>query len=239
MEEELVTSWDINKVSEWIAGLGISADIAAAFTREGIDGKVLEMLTPADLKEMGVSRLGDRVRIIQEIRALSAAAAQVISVPFNYDESVPFATDAEYLEAVRSHFLLKKMKILATRNMVDHSDSDALVGPIQRKIAHLDEMITTTKRVIDNKLALAEQTPSKLLPRLIRSARYMKMSVNETWALAFMLVNNVCVNDFLLETSKPAYFNDSPSTLMHLLYTVREIRVFNETVLHFYSFIST
>lgn len=220
-EEETLTSWSVERVSEWVTGLGLSEDIAAGFTREGIDGKALEMLSAEDLKELGVRRLGDRLHILQGIRDLSAMAAQRMVIPFNYDESVPFTDDREYLEAVRSHFLLKKMRVEAATSLIKTTGGDISVGFAQRKIAYLDEVIASSKRVIENKLKLAEQTPNKLLPRVIRSAQLMKMSENETWALALILVRNVCIDDFIPTGTQSRYDINSPSSWMHLLYTVK------------------
>ena len=160
-----------------MASLGLSADVAASFAREGIDGRVLEALTAEDLKALGVSRLGDRARILQEVQGLSAAAVQDLAVPFCFDESTPFATDAEYLDAVKSHFLLKKMKVQlieAARGCKTNSSSSSLqAGALRCRIASLDGRITASRRVIEKKLAVAEQTPGRTLPRLVRSAQHM------------------------------------------------------------------
>lgn len=221
MEEQL-TSWSVEKVSEWITGLGLSEDIATGFAREGIDGKALEELTADDLKELGVKRLGDRVHILQGIRDLSAIAAQNMTIPFNYDENVPFANDKEYLEAVRSHFLLKKMRIEAAGSLIRSTNGSIPVGFTQRKIEHLDKVISSSKRVIEKKLELVEQAPDKLLPRVIRSAQLMKMSENETWGLALILVRNACIEDFIPVGTQSRYDVNSPSSWMHLLYSVKQ-----------------
>ena len=207
-----------------MASLGLSADVAASFAREGIDGRVLEALTAEDLKALGVSRLGDRARILQEVQGLSAAAVQDLAVPFCFDESTPFATDAEYLDAVKSHFLLKKMKVQLIEAARDCKASSVSLqaGALRCRIASLDGRIAASRRVIEKKLAVAEQTPGRTLPRLIRSAQHMKMGSKETWALAFMLVRSLSPSEFIVSKHQSGYDSNSSSNIIHALCDVKQ-----------------
>ena len=217
--------WSVERVSEWVASLGLSAGVAASFAREGIDGRVLEALTAEDLKALGVSRLGDRARCLQEVQGLSAAAVQDLAVPFCFDESTPFATDAEYLDAVKSHFLLKKMKVQlieAARDCKANSSSSLQAGALRCRIASLDGRIAASRRVIEKKLAVAEQTPGRTLPRLVRSAQHMKMGSKETWALAFMLVRSLSPSEFIVSKHQSGYDSNSSSNIIHALCDVKQ-----------------
>ena len=216
--------WSVERVSEWVTSLGFSADIAAAFTREGIDGRVLEALTAEDLKALGVGRLGDRIRILQEVRSMSAAAVQDMSVPFHFDESTPFATDAEYLDAVKSHFLLKKMKVQLVEAARDckSSDSSVQAGALRCRTASLDKRIAASRRVIEKKLAVAEQTPGRMLPRLVRSAQHMKMSGKETWALAFMLIRSLSSSEFIDNKHLSGHSSNSLPNIINALCVVKQ-----------------
>ena len=53
-------------VEEWLKGLGLG-QYAAAFAENDIDFAVLVKLTDADLKELGMSSLGHRKRLLAAI----------------------------------------------------------------------------------------------------------------------------------------------------------------------------
>lgn len=59
-------------VAHWLAGLGFN-DYSASFVEQKVDGKLLLHLTDQDLRDLGVSRLGDRHKLLSEIAALSHA----------------------------------------------------------------------------------------------------------------------------------------------------------------------
>ena len=63
-------------LAQWLAELGLG-QYAVAFTENDIDFDVLAQLTDADLKELGVSSLGNRKRLLAAI----AARAPVSAVP--------------------------------------------------------------------------------------------------------------------------------------------------------------
>ena len=53
-------------VEEWLKGLGL-AQYAAAFAENDIDFTILGKLTDVDLKELGISSLGHRKRLLAAI----------------------------------------------------------------------------------------------------------------------------------------------------------------------------
>jgi class 3 adenylate cyclase len=61
-------------VEKWLQGLGL-AQYAAAFAENDVDFSILGKLTDADLKELGVSSLGHRKRLLAAIAEQGATAA--------------------------------------------------------------------------------------------------------------------------------------------------------------------
>ena len=61
-------------VEEWLRGLGL-AQYAAAFAENDIDFTLLGKLTDADLKELGISSLGHRKRLLAAIGERGVTAA--------------------------------------------------------------------------------------------------------------------------------------------------------------------
>ena len=59
-------------VGSWLRSLGLG-QYEAAFRDNKIDADVLPRLTDADLKDIGVSALGDRLRLLDAIAALDSA----------------------------------------------------------------------------------------------------------------------------------------------------------------------
>lgn len=62
-------------VAAWLEHIGM-AQFAPAFADNGVDMDLLQELQDVDLKELGVTRLADRKRILKEIRLLSIDRAQ-------------------------------------------------------------------------------------------------------------------------------------------------------------------
>jgi class 3 adenylate cyclase/predicted ATPase len=67
-------------VRQWLAEQGLE-QYAEAFVANAIDGDVLRTLTGEDLKELGVSALGHRKRLLEAIAALGREAAPAYSPP--------------------------------------------------------------------------------------------------------------------------------------------------------------
>src|SRR5690242_11552738 len=56
-------------VAAWLRQLGLE-QYALAFRENGIDAELLPSLTAEDLKDVGISRVGDRRRLLDAIAAL-------------------------------------------------------------------------------------------------------------------------------------------------------------------------
>jgi hypothetical protein len=66
-------------LSQWLKGIGCS-EYTGAFRKHKIEAEILAELTDGDLKEIGVAALGDRKKILTQIRRLTLAAS-------TYDET--------------------------------------------------------------------------------------------------------------------------------------------------------
>ena len=64
-------------VAAWLAGLGMQ-DYAAAFAANDVDAETLRHLTADDLRELGVTSIGHRRKLLTAIAALVAAAAHPV-----------------------------------------------------------------------------------------------------------------------------------------------------------------
>ena len=67
-------------VAYWLYKIGLP-QLTEAFAREGIDADVLPDLTNEDLKELGVTRLGDRKKLLRAIEALDTDAQTSETAP--------------------------------------------------------------------------------------------------------------------------------------------------------------
>ena len=65
------------KVAAWLDGLGLG-QYAQAFAKNGVDADVLPHLTPEDLKEIGISAVGDRRKLVDAISALRTKGSSPI-----------------------------------------------------------------------------------------------------------------------------------------------------------------
>src|SRR6516165_11103816 len=71
---------DAVDIADWLRGLGLEK-YAPAFDENAINWDVLSGLTTDDLKEIGVSALGDRRRLLAAIAALGGCASPVAPAP--------------------------------------------------------------------------------------------------------------------------------------------------------------
>ncbi|MBV8990303.1 MAG: AAA family ATPase, partial [Solirubrobacterales bacterium] len=67
-------------VTEWLRQLGLE-QYARAFRENGIDADLLPSLTAEDLKDLGISRVGDRRRLFDAIAALRPSAVRASTPP--------------------------------------------------------------------------------------------------------------------------------------------------------------
>jgi hypothetical protein len=61
-------------VAAWLRGLGLE-QYEPAFRDNGIDAEVLPRLTVEDLRDVGVTRVGDRRKLLDAIEALRVGAS--------------------------------------------------------------------------------------------------------------------------------------------------------------------
>src|SRR6516165_950389 len=67
-------------IAAWLRGLGLER-YEAAFRENEIDGAVLPQLTSDDLKDIGVTAVGHRRKLLEAITQLSAARTPAQPVP--------------------------------------------------------------------------------------------------------------------------------------------------------------
>ena len=75
-------------VEEWLEGLGL-AQYAAAFAENDVDFAILGKLTDADLKELGISSLGHRKRLLAAIAERGLTAAPSPRQPESHADGSP------------------------------------------------------------------------------------------------------------------------------------------------------
>ena len=63
-------------VSEWLRGLGLE-QYALAFLNNEIDAEVLQNLTAEDFRDIGVTLIGHRRRLLDAIAALRSQASSI------------------------------------------------------------------------------------------------------------------------------------------------------------------
>ncbi|KAJ9454787.1 hypothetical protein DIPPA_17496 [Diplonema papillatum] len=65
--------WTVDNVAAWVSGLPLSRDYGEDFRAEGIDGSCLDSLTSEELKNIGVMKIGDRLKILDKLRTVKVA----------------------------------------------------------------------------------------------------------------------------------------------------------------------
>src|SRR5215468_6325710 len=81
-------------VADWLRMLGLE-QYEPAFRENGIDGRVLPDLTAEDLKDLGVSLVGHRRRLLKAIAALNTGADPTGDSPVAPPISVIAADDRD------------------------------------------------------------------------------------------------------------------------------------------------
>lgn len=75
LSDDPLKAWTAQKLSEYIAAKGLG-DYSEFFLEHNIDGKVAHRLDDSNLKEMGVSKVGDRLKLLEALEALKKAQQQ-------------------------------------------------------------------------------------------------------------------------------------------------------------------
>ena len=114
-------------VTEWLRGLGLDQYLTA-FRANDIDEEVLRRLTGEDLRELGVTSIGHRRRLLDAIAALGMAEASAAPTP------VPIAaSEAERRQLTVMFCDLVGSTALSAR--FDPEDLREIVGDYQRCVA--------------------------------------------------------------------------------------------------------
>ncbi|CAE8584457.1 unnamed protein product [Polarella glacialis] len=70
-----MASWKADQVGEWLRSLGIDKETAAKFVEQDVDGPALLELSDEEMKtELGVSKLGQRKKILQNLASCAGPA---------------------------------------------------------------------------------------------------------------------------------------------------------------------
>jgi class 3 adenylate cyclase/tetratricopeptide (TPR) repeat protein len=117
------------EITDWLRRLGLE-QYAPAFRDNAIDSKVLPRLTAEDLKDLGVTLVGHRRRLLDAIAALSAEAPAAVVEPTSRDASV--SGDAERRQVTVMFCDLVGSTALSTR--IDPEDLRQVIGAYQRAV---------------------------------------------------------------------------------------------------------
>ena len=112
--------------AEWLRGLGLEQYVSV-FRANDIDGEVLRRLTAEDLRELGVTSIGHRRRLLDAIAALNDGRSVAPAV------AAPIAQEAERRQLTVMFCDLVGSTPLATR--FDPEDLREIVGGYHRCVA--------------------------------------------------------------------------------------------------------
>lgn len=68
-KDKNVESWTAEQVGDWLEQIGLG-EYKAVFIDNCIEGETLISMSKADIKELGVEKVGHRVKLDKEIRKL-------------------------------------------------------------------------------------------------------------------------------------------------------------------------
>jgi class 3 adenylate cyclase len=117
------------EITDWLRKLGLE-QYAPAFRDNAIDSKVLPRLTAEDLKDLGVTMVGHRRRLLDAIAALSDEAPAAVVEPTSRDASG--SADAERRQVTVMFCDLVGSTALSTR--LDPEDLQVVIGAYQRAV---------------------------------------------------------------------------------------------------------
>jgi len=156
-------------VRAWLDGLGLG-QYAEAFEANHIDGSMLAGLTADDLRELGVTSLGHRKRLLEaaatvkadDDEAVAAATPERRQVAILFADLCGFTTlstsvDAEELRRVAGRFLARADEIVVARGgTVDKHIGDATMAIFGAPIAHEDDALRAVAAADDLQRAMAD-----------------------------------------------------------------------------------
>ncbi len=139
-------------VAAWLARLGLG-EYAPAFATNHIDAKTLASLTAEDLRELGVTSLGHRKKLLEAIAELARQPApqpettQHRQVTVLFADLVGFTELTSRMEAEDLHRLIERFYALADAAIVDAGGSvdkhlgDGIMALFGAPIAHGDDAL--------------------------------------------------------------------------------------------------
>jgi hypothetical protein len=121
-------------VAAWLRGLGLE-QYASAFRDNAVDGEVLRELTADDLKDLGVTLVGHRRKLLAAIAALGTEPPPVAqsAASATSDATSPPTIDAERRQLTVMFCDLVGSTALSTR--FDPEDLRELIGDYHRAVA--------------------------------------------------------------------------------------------------------
>jgi class 3 adenylate cyclase len=126
-------------IAAWLRDLGLE-QYEPAFRDNGIDTEVLPKLTVEDLKDIGVTRVGDRRKLLDAIAALRAGAP--LSSAAEQPSEVPGRAAAPSSEAERRQLTVMFCDLVASTALsarLDPEDLRAVIGAYHRCLAAVVE----------------------------------------------------------------------------------------------------
>jgi class 3 adenylate cyclase len=112
-------------IGNWLRGLGL-AQYEPAFRDNDVDAEVLLRLTADDLRELGVTSIGHRRRLLDAIAALTEGAPKPAATVTTAPRDVPAPADAERRQLTVMFCDLVGSTALSTRH--DPEDLRELIG---------------------------------------------------------------------------------------------------------------
>jgi class 3 adenylate cyclase/tetratricopeptide (TPR) repeat protein len=167
-------------LTQWLAELGLG-QYAAAFAENDIDFDVLAQLTDADLKELGVSSLGNRKRLLAAI----AARVPVSAISVSHEEiskgerrqvTIVFADLCEFTplsqsldpeevrELVARYTALVDGIVVSYGGTIDKHIGDAVMALFGAPKSHDDDPLRAARAALDIHEALGRLTDSRRRP---------------------------------------------------------------------------
>ena len=122
-------------VAAWLCGLGLG-QYAPAFQDNAIDGEVLRELTADDLKDLGVTLVGHRRKLLAAIAALGAEPPIVVQSAAASATSA--ATSPPIIDAERRQLTVMFCDIVGSTALSTHFDPEdlrELIGDYHRAVA--------------------------------------------------------------------------------------------------------
>ena len=167
-------------LAQWLSELGLD-QYAAAFAENDIDFDVLTQLTDADLKELGVSSLGNRKRLLSAIAARVPASATPVShdkiskgerrqVTILFADLCGFTALSQSLDPEEVHELVARYTalidgvIVSYGGTIDKHIGDAVMALFGAPKAHDDDPLRAARAALEIHETLEQLTDSKKRP---------------------------------------------------------------------------